>query len=301
MKETLKKIVMHPVVDVILTFIIAYLLMEKSYLLDNLLLTIPYLLGINLPSILGEDLYATWIVYFLFIDVWILGLIIISVLKNFRPILKAFSPKLKGNNIKSALIWGSFFGFGLNIIVVLVAIITGSVKIHYVGINLFSFLFLLVAVFIQCGAEELVARALIYQKLRKNFPKLPIIAILGNGIFFMAIHLSNPGISLIPILTLLAVSVLYSLIVYYFDSLWIPIIAHTTWNFTQSIILGLPNSGLVFPVSMFKIDAATENFAFDPFFGIEGAILTLIISIISAICVYYFGRKKGALETNIWL
>ena len=297
----MKKLIQNPIVDVILTFIIAYLLIDKAWIIgDTLIIEVPRLLRIDLSSIMGEDLYYTWFVYFSFIAIWICGLIIISVFKGYRPILKAFSTKLKGNNIKSAIIGGLSLGFGLNILIALVAIATGAIKMHYIGLSIESFILLLIAVLVQSGAEELVTRVFIYQRLRKDFPKWPVIAVLGNGLFFMAIHLNNPGISVIPKLMIAIVSVMYSLIIYYFDSVWIPIVAHTTWNFTQSIILGLPNSGVVFPISMFKLDAGTNNFAFDSAFGVEGSILSLVLHIVVCISLYYFGRKKGALETNIW-
>lgn len=297
----MKKILKTPIVDVILTFIIAYLLIEKTLFWgDSLVIAIPKLLGLDLPSAMGEDLYYTWFIYFGFFIVWLCGLIIFSVFKGYRPILKVFSTKLKGNNIKTALIGGLSLGFGLNILVAFVAIATGALKIHYVGLGIGSFVLLLIAVLIQSGAEELVARAFIYQRLRKDFPKWPVIAVFGNGLFFMIIHLGNQGMTVLSIVTLVSVSIMYSLVVYYFDSLWIPIVAHTTWNFTQSIILGLPNSGYVFPVSMFKLDAGTYNFAFDPVFGIEGSVLAIVLNILICIGLFYYGRKKGALETNIW-
>lgn len=297
----MKKLIQNPIVDVILTFIIAYLLIDKAWIIgDTLIIEVPRLLRIDLSSIMGEDLYYTWFIYFSFIGIWICGLIIISVFKGYRPILKAFSTKLKGNNIKSAIIGGLSLGFGLNILIALVAIATGAIKMHYIGLSIESFILLLIAVLVQSGAEELVTRVFIYQRLRKDFPKWPVIAVFGNGLFFIAIHLNNPGISVIPKLMIAIVSVMYSLIIYYFDSVWIPIVAHTTWNFTQSIILGLPNSGVVFPISMFKLDAGTNNFAFDLAFGVEGSILALVLHIIVCISLYFFGRKKGALETNIW-
>lgn len=300
-KNSMKRIIQNPVVDVVLTFIIAYFLIYRAWMLgDLLIMELPQILGIDLSSIMGEDLYYTWFMYIGFIGIWICGLIIISAFKGYRPMLKVFSPKLKGNNIKSVLIGGLSLGFGLNMIIALVAIATGAIKIHYVGMGFGSFVLLFIAVLIQSGAEELVARVIIYQKLRKNFHNWPIIAVLGNGLFFAVIHMQNPGISFISILLIIVVSIIYSIAVYYFDSIWIPIVAHTTWNFSQSIILGLPNSGIVFPISMFKLDAGTANFAFDPEFGIEGSILTLISYIAVCIGMYYFGRKKGSLETNIW-
>ena len=297
----MKKIITNPIVDSIITLIIAYLLMQRSWFVGDLIIIyLPEILGIDIPSIMGEDLYNTWFTYIGFISIWICGLIIISVFKGYRPILKAFSTKLKGNNIKTAIIGGLSLGLVLNLLIALVAIATGSIKLHYEGLGLGAFLLLLIAVLIQSGAEEFVARVFIYQRLRKNFPKWPLVAILGNGLFFILIHLGNPGMTFISELMLLLVSVMYSLVVYYFDSIWIPIVAHTTWNFTQNIVLGLPNSGIVFPVSVFKLDAGANNFAFDSTFGVEGSILALILNAIVCVGLYYFGRKKGAKETNIW-
>lgn len=297
----MKKIIHHPIVDVILTFIIAYLLMYKTWIIgDFLLINVPETLGIDLVSIMGEELYYTWYVYFSFIDTWICGLAIVLLIKDYRPILKSFSPKLKGNNIKVALIGGLALGVGLNLTIALVAIATGAIKIHFVGLGPGTFVLLLMSVLIQSSAEELVARIYIYQRLRKDFPRWPIVAILGNGLFFLLMHIGNPGVTFRSLLLMILVSIMYSLVVYYFDSVWLPIVAHATWNFTQSIVLGLPNSGIVFPVSMFKLDAGIANFAFDSAFGIEGSILTLIIHCILCVGLYYFGRKRGALETNIW-
>ena len=289
------------IADILLTFVIAYLLIDKTWSLgDFLTIDVPEWLGIDLVSIMGEGLYYTWYVYFSFIGVWICGLAVIFVFKGYRPILRSFSPKLKGNNIKAALIGGFTLGAGLNLIIALVAIATGAIKIHFSGLGLGTLLLLLISVLIQSSSEELVARVFIYQRLRKDFPKWPAIAILGNGLFFLVIHIDNPGMTFVSILLMVLVSIMYSLVVYYFDSIWIPIVAHTTWNFTQNIILGLPNSGIVFPVSVFKLDAGRNNFAFDSTFGIEGSILAIILSAVMCIVIYWFGKKKGALETNIW-
>lgn len=297
----MKKIITNPIVDSIITLIIAYLLMQRSWFVgDFITINLPNLLGIDLNSIMGDDLYYTWFMYFSYIGIWICGLILVSLVKSYRPMIKVFSPKLKGNNIKFSIIMGLALGSGLNLFISILAIASRAIEIHFVGIGFGAFVLLLISVFVQSGAEEFIARIFIYQRLRKNFPKWPIIAIAGNGLFFVAIHLTNPGVSFTAVLTIFIAALMYSLIVYYFDSIWVPIIAHTTWNFTQNIVLGLPNSGLVFPVSVFKLDAGANNFAFDSTFGVEGSILALILNAIVCVGLYYFGRKKGELETNIW-
>lgn len=64
-------------------------------------------------------------------------------------------------------------------------------------------------------------------------------------------HLLNPGASVIPILAVFVAGIFFSLMVYYMDSLWCAMAAHAAWNYTQNVILELPNSDIVSPVSVF--------------------------------------------------
>ncbi|MBQ0041865.1 MAG: CPBP family intramembrane metalloprotease [Lachnospiraceae bacterium] len=297
----MKKIIQHPAFDVVLTLVIGWLLIHESWYVSYfLLITLPNFWGIDLFTLMGEDLAVTWAAYFEFIDIWIVGLIIFALFKKYRPMFKVFSPKMKGNNIKATLLGGLSLGVGLNLILVLSAIGSGAIQIHYVGLGIWEFILLFTAVLVQSGAEELVTRVFVYQRLRKNFPKWPAIAIFGNGLFFVIIHIGVPGMSLVLILVLIAISIMYSLVVYYFDSIWITIVAHATWNFTQNIIFGLPNTGMVVPLSMFKLDAGTNNFAYDVNLGVEGTVFALILCSIVCVGIYFLGKKKCVKETNIW-
>ena len=69
---------------------------------------------------------------------------------------------------------------------------------------------------------------------------------------------------------------------------------HAAWNFTQNILLGLPNSGSVFEFSIFKLDAASarNSFAYDINFGIEGTLVSCIVEALAIFIVLYFGLKK---------
>ena len=67
----MKKIITNPIVDSIITLIIAYLLMQRSWFVgDFITINLPNLLGIDLNSIMGDDLYYTWFMYFDFIGIW---------------------------------------------------------------------------------------------------------------------------------------------------------------------------------------------------------------------------------------
>ena len=115
-------------------------------------------------------------------------------------------------------------------------------------------------------------------------------------------HLFNPGASVIPMMSVLVAGLLFSLMVYYMDSIWCAMAAHTAWNYTQNVILGLPNSGSVSPVSVFKLDAASakSSFAYNVEFGLEGSILAITVMTITGLAIIIIYRKKKLLPFNPW-
>ena len=172
---------------------------------------------------------------------------------------------------------------------------------EYNTFNPFILLLLLLTVFIQASAEELLCRVYLYQRLRKKYRK-PVIAIVGNASFFALLHLPNQGVTLLSVFNILVFGILFTLVVYYMDSVWCAMAIHTAWNYTQNIIFGLPNSGFVFPYSVFKLDTsnARYSFAYHVNFGIEGAVLANIVLAVACVFLFLWGRKNGKKEFNVW-
>ena len=236
--------------------------------------------------------WSTFFMYFGFIGTWIVFMLEFLMVKKDRPILKALWTAPKGNNIKY-LGLGFLIGFGLNIICAIVAVLNKDISLHYDSFNFIKLLLLFIAVFIQSSAEEMVCRGFIFQRLRRGY-RHPAVAIILNSLLFTSMHLFNPGASVISMTAVLAAGLLFSLMVYYMDSIWCAMAAHTAWNFTQNLILGLPNSGMVSPVSVFKLDAATakSSFAYSVEFGLEGSITAITVMIITGIVIIVLYHKK---------
>ena len=236
--------------------------------------------------------WSTFFMYFGFIGTWIVFMIEFLIVKKDRPILKTLWTAPKGNNIKY-LGLGFLIGFVLNIICAIVAVLNKDISLHYDSFNFIKLLLLFVAVFIQSSAEEMVCRGFIFQRLRRGY-RHPAVAIILNSLLFTSMHLFNPGASVISMTVVLAAGLLFSLMVYYMDSIWCAMAAHTAWNFTQNLILGLPNSGMVSPVSVFKLDAATakSSFAYSVEFGLEGSITAIAVMIITGIVIIVLYHKK---------
>ena len=258
----------------------------------------------ELTNILGPKtpFAETFVFYFGTLAVWIFVTAYFWISKYNRPILTAISPKMKGNTWKM-LGLGLLAGFVQNAICVLLAILHGDIYLSFDRFEVFPLLLLFVAVFVQSSSEELICRGFIYQRLKRGY-KSPLVWILGNSIIFSAMHLANPGITVLAFMNILLVAVFYSLVVYYFDSsIWFTMAAHAAWNFTQNILFGLPNSGTVHPYSFMKLDAsnARDSWIYNVKFGVEGTALACLVILASILITIYFGLKRDRADQDVWI
>lgn len=246
-----------------------------------------------------EPVAANLSLYASFWGIWAVFLLHCLIFKHNRPMLKFLTPKLRGNTWKGALM-GVALGFGPNLLCGLIALAHGDIKLYFSGFQLLMLpAFLLVMV--QSGAEELLYRGFLYQRLRRGY-KSPWVAIVLNAGLFTMLHGSNDGVTPLALTCIFVIGVEYSLMVLYCDSFWMPVLAHTSWNFTQNFLLGLPNSGVISALSLFKADAVVGNttFAYDAVFGIEGSLVALVLHVAITSALLWWGIKKKAQSTNIW-
>ena len=288
-KKTLPQIIFG---SAIWTCLLAYLLIIAGQLCGQILMSA---LGVY-----DSDLGSTAGMYFLFIGIWAV-LFLNALIKKNRPLFKAYGTGCTGNNVKNLLI-GYLIGFGMNGLAILMAWMHGDIHMYFDRFELLPFLILFVAVFVQSAAEEMICRGFIYQRVLRTYREKFWLAVIVNSVFFGAIHLGNDGVSAMAVVDLVVTGLLFSAMVYYFDSLWMAMAAHAGWNFTQSILAGLPNSGMVVPYSVFKLDAATarDSFFYNVAFGVEGTVPAIAIQVVVLAALVMIGRKMGGRPTDIW-
>lgn len=271
------------------------------YFLTLALILLGQFLGVLLeliPFMISTDARITATLYFEFIGIWILAILYMRFTKKNRPILKTLGRKAEGNNWKNLLL-GFVIGFSLNGLCILAAWLHKDISLSYYSFEPISLIVIFAAVFVQSSAEELLCRGFLYQRLLQSYRK-PAVAIIGNSLFFAVLHLLNDGVTILSILNIFTVGILFSFMIYYMDSIWCAMAIHTAWNFTQNIIFGLPNSGMVVPYSVLKLDASTarNSFAYNVGFGIEGTLFADIVLILACVCVYLWGRKHRVIGTK---
>lgn len=287
-------------------------ILGKRKLSDNVLILYLLVLGIILlgqivgsllqfiPFMVSTDFSITVTMYLTFIGVWIVAILYMRFTKKNRLILKIIGKGATGNTWINFLI-GIGMGFGLNGICILAAWLHKDIVLYYDSFQPIYFIIIFIAVFVQSSAEEFICRGFLYQRLIRSY-KSPVVAIIGNSLLFALMHLFNEGVTALSVLNIFVVGILFSFMVYYMDSIWCAMAVHTAWNFTQNIIFGLPNSGMVSPYSIFRLDAATANnsFAYNVGFGIEGTLLADVVLILACIGMYLWGRKYGKKQYDVW-
>ena len=219
-----------------------------------------------------------------------------AVTKRNRFVLRDILPGHKNNKI-GWLFWGLAVGFIMNFGCILCALINGDIKLflNFTMSQLPFYLITLVFVFIQSSSEEMWCRAFVYERVNVHYPLW--VAILVNGIFFGALHLFNPGVTALPIIDIMICGVSFSLAKWYSGSIWFPMGIHTMWNFTQNLIFGLPNSGIVSEASIFGLDAASahDSIVYNVAFGVEGAWPAVAADAVLGLICLILAARKGRL------
>jgi len=239
--------------------------------------------------------------------------IVCTAVKKNRFILRSFLPKGAGKNHKikvvednyeasqentrKNLLTGLLLGLLTNFLCIGCAMLHGDVQFYpdfsfkMIPTILYAFLM----VFIQSTSEELWCRGYLYERICIHYPVW--VAVLANGVFFGLLHVFNDGVTVLAIVGIILCGFSYSLIRWYTGSIWIVMGMHTMWNFTQNFIFGLPNSGLVSEVSIFRLAAANgvSNLFYDYGFGVEGAVPALVVNGILCVIVFILAKRDGRL------
>ncbi len=235
-----------------------------------------------------------------FLGYWIITLIYLLIFKSDKPILRAIGREPKGNTVKM-LLWGFLIGLVLNTLCAGAAILHGDIRISFSSFPVIKILLVFVSVFVQSSGEELLCRGVLYQRLRKGY-KNPWVAILVNPLIFVLLHMWISGCTIWAIISIYLVGMMFGLMVYYFDSLWMAMAAHAAWNFTQNFIFGLPNSGTVYDFSIFRLDqeAAKDSLFYNVMFGVEASLTAVIIFAVPCAVILYMMKKKPRTSLDVW-
>ena len=280
---------------------------KRHFILLVLLLAVVFIFAGQLIGFVLMDIVAHLVpnasdsVVFLFDYLAFIGidaLVLLYCAKFEKDIFRSFLSARHGSrgNTGKNFALGLLFGFLLNGCCILVAWLHGDLDFSVGRFDLVYLLAALLCVIVQSGAEELVTRGYMLGALRRRYPVW--LAIAANALLFGALHLANPGFTVLSMLEIVCIGLVLSFVVYDLDSIWMAIAIHTAWNFTQNFLFGLPNSGIVSKGSFLHLEAAKDSAFYDVGFGVESTVTAVLVVALFGAAVVLYARKKNRGETE---
>lgn len=185
---------------------------------------------------------------------------------------------------------GLLLGFAGCTLIFLILLISKSVLIDPIEFVITPRVLLWLLTMILVGfAEELFCRGLFMSVLRRSNNKFLIIIL--PSLIFGGIHLFNPNVTVLSILNIILIGIVFSYMYYKSGNLWMCIGYHITWNIFQSVIYGMPVSGLNID-SIMTTQYPAANILNEGGFGIEGGILTTIVNILILMFAIFYYRSS---------
>ncbi|WP_246433289.1 CPBP family intramembrane glutamic endopeptidase [Vagococcus carniphilus] len=228
---SLAAFILGPIVSLFLVYgTTTFLNIEMG--LSELIITTPYNMII---SMLGYPI----ILYFL---------IIINNKMYEKDLTKfGFSTKNIGSKIAKGIVIGTILAMSLYLSSTLLSTVTISVNSNS---NTLIILLFIIGFFFQGMAEEVLMRSIIMKEIQ-NKTNL-IIAIVSNSLIFSLFHLSAPGVTALPVINLFLFGIMFSLIYYTTNNMWLTGFAHGAWNIVLGVFIGTEISGQVIENSLFR-------------------------------------------------
>lgn len=197
--------------------------------------------------------------------------------RNFQKRDKA-SLGLSNPNKGKNYIKGLVLGLGMICLVVLILKIMGLIEINANIKNVSPIFFILIIIgwIFQGFEEEFVTRSILMNYFASKYNVLA--GILINSLIFSLLHLGNNAFSPLAAINIFLVGILFSLLFYISDDIFLSAAAHSFWNFAQGNIFGISVSGT--PRSsntIFKSNLLANDLWTGGQFGIEAGLACTIV------------------------
>lgn len=144
---------------------------------------------------------------------------------------------------------------------------------------------LIILVLIQSFLEEVVFRGYLMTRLAAKKGKW--IAIILSSLFYIVFRMSNPTTSKLDLINIFLISIVMSLLYWYFDNILVIAIFHAFWNCISGVIFGFNISGIRVSDSIFTVEAISDKqILIGGSYGIEGSIIVTVFFAILGLLVY---------------
>lgn len=165
----------------------------------------------------------------------------------------------------------------------------GDVALHGARVVKFAlfwgFYFVLVGVF-----EEFLLRGYALYTLARGWGFWP--AAIALSVIFGAIHLRNPGETWLGLLSVVAIGLFFSLTLYRTGSLWFAVGFHAFWDWGQTFLYSVPDSGTFEPGHLMRPAFHGSDWLTGGSVGPEASVLCFVV-IAGAGAVFARSYRRG--------
>lgn len=174
-----------------------------------------------------------------------------------------------------------------------IGLLTGAYRVSAGGGSALTIALYLIGYLIQGMSEEVLCRGyLMVSVARKNPVWLSVVL---SALLFAALHLANPGLTVLAFINLVLFGVLMSVYVLKRGDLWGVCGLHSFWNFFQGHVYGIRVSGITASASLLTTEPVGSALWSGGDFGAEGSLgVTLLLA--ASICLVLFVMPRKADE-----
>lgn len=166
-------------------------------------------------------------------------------------------------------------------------------NIHNVDFKLY--IFFIVGWIFQGFEEEFITRSVLMNYL--GALRNPRIGIVANSLIFSILHLGNSYFNIIAFVNIFLVGLVFSMLFYIKDSIYISAAAHSVWNFLQGNFFGINVSGIITSKNtIFLSESVGDKLISGGGFGIEASLVVTIVEIMALYLLYKKARKASLIR-----
>lgn len=257
----------------VMNFTLMFLLIIVYSFLQGILFEYVFknIVGYNIISVLCSYIFSAVILLFF--------------VKYFEKTTFEYFGFSKENNLEAIKV-----GTGLAIFsivgVVAILLMSNNISLSFSkDLKIGIIIILAILVLMQGFLEEVVFRGYLMTRLAAKKGKW--IAILLSSIFYLVFRMSNLTTSKIDLLNIFLISVVMSLLYWYFDNVLVIAIFHAFWNCISGLVFGFNLSGIKLSDSIFTVAAISDKqILIGGSYGIEGSIIATVFFAILGLLVY---------------
>jgi CAAX protease family protein len=207
--------------------------------------------------------------------------------------------ELSASNFGRNTALGLLAGFLLQSLVVFIMFAAGDYKVLSINNVIYCIPGLEIS-FVSAITEEIIFRGILFRITEEKLGS--VVALFISSLLFGVVHLYNPGASTLAVVNIfIEAGLLLGAAYIYSRSLWLPIAIHFSWNFAESGIYGVPDSGLLLFNSLISSKQSGNALITGGEFGPEASVQCLLLGFIASLLLLYLSQKEGKFIKSFWV